>query len=63
MTPLLPPGIRAQLEGLSLREWAELLYHASEYLQDAAPDASCYAARGAAALSQLLSERRRLGVG
>ncbi len=61
MTPVLPPGLRAQLEGLSLVEWSELLYHAAELLRDLDGDASCYAHRASACLVQLLAERRRLG--
>ena len=56
---VLVDGQPAPLEGLSLREWSELLYHAAEYLHGLESSASCYAARASASITQTLADRRK----
>lgn len=61
MSPCLDPCVAAVLPQLSLKEWAELLYHAAEFLHGLDRDASCYAHRASACITQRLAERRQLG--
>jgi hypothetical protein len=61
MSPVLDPRVAALLPQLSLKEWAELLYHAAEFLHELDRDASCYAHRASACITQNLAERRRVG--